>query len=427
MISNRMRSLAAAVLVAAPVSVSVPASAQDALVITGARIERIAGAPIGSGTVVVAGGKIRGVGPSVAAPNGARVIDAKGCVVTPGFIDADAGIGLTRENEEIAEVMPEARVSDGIDTRDRGFRRRLRAGFTAAFVGPGSRAVIGGHGVVLKTTGRDLARVLVRDGTGLRVAMGGEPSSGNRSAKGSPSPSIYQRRPTTRMGIVFLLREALYDYRAWKAGRPPRGANVARLAALDPAGSGAIPMRVHARTAVDLTAMLNVAAELDLPMRIVFDEATEAHAVVDMLARRKASVVLGPFYFYPRDRREMAEGANVALDNAACCHRAGIPLAFRTGGAMEPRDLRASIGLLVGYGLPASAALEALTLGAARMTGVADRLGSIEVGKDADLVIWEGDPLSPTTRVRAVIVDGQVEYHRPPASAAAAQRQEGNG
>lgn len=401
------RSMRCFALVAAAIAALPTAEVDAQVMVVKARTIHIGnGKVVEDGAILVKDGKIAVVGPSIPIPRNAVIHDAGDAVVTPGFIDADAATGLRRANEESEEVIPSFDAIEGLDTRHSGFKARLRNGITAAWVGPGGRSVIGGTGAVIKTTGGAPEEVLVRERSGMRAVTSREAAAGNRATSGSATTMMYHRRPATRMGIVFMLREALYAHKNGTAA--PRD-----TAAMKPVLAGETPLRVLARSAVDIRTALRVKREFgDVKLRVVLDDATEAHAVLDQIKANGAAVVLGPFYFYPRSGYEISEGYNHALDNAAVCHRAGIPMAFRTGGRAKPAEWRAEIGMLVRYGLPHAAAIRGLTLGAAEILGVQDRLGSIESGKDADLVVWDGDPLSPGTKALAVMVGGRVKFAR---------------
>ena len=376
------------------------------------RVHTLAGPVLENALVVVRQGKILAVGKDIPVPEGAVLFEDPTAVVTPGLLDADAALGLDGVdlNEQSKEVLPHLRIADALDTRDPRFRRSLEAGITAVYVSPGSRGVIGGLGVVVKTTGGALSRVLVKADAGLKAVMGGEPSLGNRATRGAPTTSMFARRPTTRMGVVWLFREALYRYkdRDKTGGQKTIDPYMAPdMAVVERVASGEIPLRIHARMATDILTALRLAVEFgDLDLDLIVDEATEAYKVAPALARNRARVVLGPLYFAPRSSMERREGHAVAYDNAAVLHRAGVPFALKTAGDADPSTLRTGAGLLVRYGLEHAAALRALTLDAAKIIGVDTRLGSLEVGKDADLVVFDGDPLSPTTKVKAVMVGG---------------------
>jgi imidazolonepropionase-like amidohydrolase len=308
--------------------------------------------------------------------------------------------------------VPAFRVADAVDTTDPRFRRYLKAGITSVFVGPGLRSVIGGCGAVVKTTGGLPESVEVSDAAGLRVELGPEASSGNRATRGMESSNLFVRRPTTRMGTVWLIRHAFIRFQnggsALVKEMPADELLVYRAVA-----KGKLPIRFHARRATDIHTALRLAAEFDamnMNWNVVIDEAVEGYKAADALAAARARVVLGPFYASPRTSGERREGYAARADNAATLHRAGVPIAFRSGDQDDPDAFRTDVGRLVAAGLPHAAAIRAFTLEAARTLGVADRIGSLEEGKHADLVVFSGDPLSPTTRVLGVMVNGRWEH-----------------
>lgn len=410
MFSKKLSSL----LVILATTGSLPLPAQDSqdspvIAIRAGQIHTLAGPVLEKGLVIIRHGKVVAVGKDIPVPEGALFFEDPGAQVTPGLLDADAAMGVDpgNLNEQAREVIPHFRIADALDTRSSRFTRSLKAGITAVYVSPGSRGVIGGLGVVVKTTAGPLSAVMVKADAGLKAVMGAEPSMGNTRSRGAPSTNMFVRRPNTRMGVVWLFREAFHAFRDHQTS-PESGRISAGHAVLSRVASGEIPLRMHARKASDILTAIRLAVEFDtMNLNLVVDEATEAYKVIPAMTRSGVKVVLGPFYFHPRSGMERQEGSDLALDNAARLHRAGIQFALRSAGDADPSSLRTGAGLLVRYGLDPSAALQALTLNAARILGVDHRLGSLEAGKDADLVVWDGDPLSPATRVKAVMVGGR--------------------
>jgi len=275
---------------------------------------------------------------------------------------------------------------------------------------------------VVKTTGGSIGETLIRADAGLRIVLGPEATAGNRPSKGAPTTSPMSRRPTTRMGVVWLIRHTLLRYLSRASGETDTLED-GEFEILQRVSRGEIPLRVHARRSTDIHSALRIAAEFNgMRLRLVLDEATEAYRAVDALARNAVPVVLGPLHAGPRTRYERREGYRASIRNAAVLARAGVPLAFRTAGDPDPSSLRTGVGLLIAAGLDRTKALEALTLQAARILGVADRVGSLEPGKDADLVVYDGDPFSPTTRILGVMVDGRLHYRNFPDEAMTGQK-----
>ena len=352
------------------------------------------------GVVVLEKGKVVSVSKEPPAGLRGRVLDLPAGWVTPGWVDAasTAGIAVARD-EYTREVTPALRPLRAFDPAAREVRRGLASGVTALFLGPGNANVVGGIASVVKTApGADGGARVVKADAALKIAFGYDPSSGNYPARGIPS-SIYARRPTTRMGVLAVLRDAwLLGRLAGEDAADPDRAVVARAAA------GALPVRAHARHAEDLRTVLRLREEMGI--RPVIEGVTEGWRVAESLARSGIGCVVGPLS-WPESGRG-PEGTDPALDNAGILHRAGVPLALTAGG--DPAGLRDQAALAVRYGLPRDSALRAVTLAAAEQSGAADRIGSLAPGRDADLVLFDGDPLEPSSRVRWVLVDGEVVF-----------------
>lgn len=377
-------------------SPAVPARPAEVLVIRNARIFPVCGPPIDHGTILIEGGRIRAVGGGIAIPPGARVVDATGLAVMPGIVDANARFGVRGSgNEESSEVTPEARVARLINARSPEFQRALQSGVTSACVTPGSANVVGGLCAVVKTVRRDGRTALLRDGVALRAALGADTYSGNSSFRffgfGEGLTSIYLRRPNSRMAAVWELRKALYEAK--------RYGSLARVLA------GELPLRLHAVIENDIRAALTIADEFGLS-RVVIDQGTEAYRLAGELARRKVPVVLGPF---ENPHGLPSESAEVCLNSAGLLAAKGVRVAFGSNGA-NPGELLSWVALAVRHGMNPETALRAITLEAAAVAGVDDRVGSLEPGKDADLLVLSGEPWQVTTRILKVVVDGQVVH-----------------
>jgi imidazolonepropionase-like amidohydrolase len=385
-----------------------------------------------NGVVVVAEGKIAAVGLGLPVPAGAAVLDFPDATIMPGVIDAGSTMGLSArdENEASDEVTPEFRVRDGWNPRHPHFRRALAAGVTSVFVAPGTDNVWCGLGAVVKAAGETEADRIVRDPAALKIALGSDPSRGNQAPRGSPPLTFFFRRPTTRMGVTWMLRKGFFDARRYAEGfvgdgeGAPPGGHDPKLDVILDALRGRLPLFAHAREEHDIRAALRIADEFGV--QVTVEEGCEAWKMADELARRKVAVTVGPAFFYPRRPRggggegggggfggggSEQDGAIPAL--AARLHDAGVRIAFRSGSGAAATDLLAWAGQAVHWGLPYEAAIEALTIGAAEILGVADRIGSLEAGKDADLVVFRGDPLAPTSPVIGVMVGGRTELPAP--------------
>ena len=343
--------------------------------------------------ILIVGGKIKRIGRDVEIPAGAKPIDASSKTVIPGLIDAGSTLGIEGSaNEDSREVTPDLRILDMIDPESRELARARQCGITTVFVAPGNRSVIGGLAAVIKTHGASRAAMTVRDEIALKAAMGGAPTSGNYPPRGSQA-TLYARRPTTRMGVVWEFKKAFIDARESSA---KEGGNAVLRLAME----GKLPVRVAASRATDIEMILRLADELNLT--IVLEEAQEAYKVADQLATKKVPVLLRPEF----SALDGSEGSEIRFDAFRRLSEKGVRVALLPAQADNPDSLLGAAALLVKHGTKREEALRAVTLGAAEILGVSDRVGSLEEGKDGDLVILSGDPLDATSRIETVIIGG---------------------
>jgi len=385
--------------------------------IKAARILPISGAPLENGVILVENGKITALGTEVPIPAGAQVIDAGPGVVLPGFIDAHSSLGVAGMTEESRETTAHLSILPAVNPQDPNFQRAREAGITTVGVVPGPRTTIGGLVAAVKTVGATVDEMLLRDRLALRVTLGAESTWGNIPIRSGRPTDFYWRRPTTRMGVVWEVRKAFFEARKyleegkfWKEevvgpGQAPRYREEA-LTILADALRGNLPVWFTAHREADIRTALRIADEFEL-QRYTLDECTEGYRVVEEIARRNVPVVVGPLYYYPTRWIDQNEGRKICLNNAGLLAEAGVKVALTTSDAAGIVHLPLHAAFAVRHGLPPEVALKAITLNAAEILGVADRVGSLEVGKDADLVILSGDPLAATTRVEQVWISGQ--------------------
>lgn len=408
---RRTRILFCAATVAALALVTVlSADAPGVLAIRHARILSMAGPEIADGTILVRGETIEAVGRDTAVPKDARIIDAGGGVVMPGFVDPHFSLAeLTEAREtgvdETSDPNTAAlQVLDGLNPFDKRLPRMLRAGITSALVTPGRANVIGGQVAVVRLAGQTVNEMTVLSPAGIKFSLG----EGPKAAFGEKG-----RLPSTRMGAAFIVRKALLEaseYRQkWStfkakgggtADPPSRDLALEALAALL---EGSLPAFIECYRADDIVTALRLVDEFKL--KAVLVGVTEGQKVAAEIAKRKVPVIVGPIGIGPK----RMETQDVEIGLAAALARAGVSLALQGEGAMgigAPEELPMVAALAVKGGLPRDAALKAVTIGAAEMLGVSKQIGSLEPGKSADLVILSGDPLHYRTQVRTVIVKG---------------------
>ncbi|MCL2781489.1 MAG: amidohydrolase family protein [Actinomycetia bacterium] len=396
--------------------------------VVGARVLPVCGPPLNDGVLVVADGRIESVGERV--PEGVPRVDAAGCWLVPGMIDAHAAVGIVEEGigwagDDAREYGADAglRASDAINPADLGLRDAIAGGVLAADVSPSVASPIGGQCVTIRcacpggdgpggagpgrpAVGVTISELVLRDPSGVRAALG-------ERVKRTDGEF-----PITRMGAASVIRAALtagrdrldrdrFDRDRLDGGGEPASSAPAteELAALGRVLRREIPLRAHAHRADDIATAMRIADEFGA--RLVIDRGTEAHLVADRLAERDVPVVLGPLVV---DRRGVEQRGRT-LRAAARLAAAGVRLAFTTGAGTIPVELLAHQACFaVREGLDPATAVAALTLEPARILGVDDRLGSLEPGKLADFCLWDGDPLDPRRRVLAAYIGGELTY-----------------
>jgi len=383
--------------------------------IVGGRVVPISSGPLADGTVLIADGKIVAVGPDVAVPDGVPVIDATGGWVLPGFIEAHGHLGVHEEGEgwagqdtnELTEpVTAQVRAIDAINPAELGFRDAISGGVLAVNVNPGSGNPIGGQTAALKCWGRTVDEMLLRAPAGMKSALGENPKRVYGEQKKTPS---------TRLGTAAVIRSALVDAanylqrldaeeRKPEADRKPVDRDL-KLEALGKVLRREIPWRQHCHRADDIATAIRIADEFGY--ELVIDHGTEAHLLADILAARNIPVIIGPLF----TTRSKVELRNRSLANPGKLAAAGVTIAITTDHPVVPVNFLAhQAALSVKHGLDPDVALRALTINPARIVGIDDRLGSLEPGKDADLVIWSGDPLDVLSRVEHALIDGTEIY-----------------
>lgn len=378
------------------------------------RVYPVSGKPLEDGKIVVQGGKITEVGVEVSVDSsspGVTHLVVDGSVV-PGFIDCGSSLGVFGSSaDEFRELSPEIRVLDAVDFDQSTFERAFLAGVTAVAVSPGARNVVGGVGTVLRTgppPSEHADRILKRDAF-LDVSLGIEASSGNRSLRFRRPSSYFFRLPNTRMGTVFLLRRAFMEAldhlspldatatREFRTMLVPEGKRILRAAL-----TGKLPLRVHADHHQEVATALRLMEEFGTRIHIV--GAAEALPVISRIADSGASVLIYPGTNFRESSVEHHPEYTARLPHLLA--KRGVPFGFFSKRGAEVGLLRSRVALSLRFGLREEEALEALTLGAAKLLGVDDRVGSIEPGKDADLVAFSGDPLDITARVLWVMSEG---------------------
>ncbi len=375
------------------------------IAITNGKIYTITDGIISNGTIFIEDGKITAVGENIAIPPQAEIIDAKGQIVTPGFIDVHTHLGIDEEihntvgddtNEMTNPNTAELRAIDGLNAYDIGFRDACQAGVTTVMVTMGSANVIGGVTCVIKTAGKNLQEMVVVPEAGLKMAFGENP----KRVYGSEHKS-----PATRMATMAIARQAFFDAKSYK-NKKEHDYNLKNehvLWALE----RKIPVRAHAHRADDIMTAIRLRDEFDLDM--VIEHGTDGHLIVDELLEAHIPVAVGPSF----SNRAKVEMEHVTFKTPGILAKADITVAIITDHPCTPiQYLPLCAGLAVKEGMSETDALKALTINAAKILKLEYRLGSISVGKDADLTIWHGHPFAVDGQPERVLINGVNVYHK---------------
>jgi imidazolonepropionase-like amidohydrolase len=398
-----------------------------ALAIVGGRVFPVSAPAIDGGTVLIRNGKIEAVGKGIAVPPDAKQIDATGQWVLPGMIDSRTHLGLwevdldpvTRdEDEDTDPVTPQMRVVDAFYDETENISITRQVGVTSALTTPGDENLINGQSALVDLSGEDLERVLIKFPVAMHFSLG-EPPKARYGAR--------TQLPSTRMGSAALIRSSLLQARdyltkwdtyeqkklACDTAKPSRGkgkkdekcpperpAVDLKQAALAAVLKGDMPAVFRAQRMDDILTAIRLAEEFKL--RLILSHAAEAYKLADLLASKRIPVIVGPITTQP----DHIETLGAIYENAARLNDAGVQIAIQTDRTNDSRTLPWEAGLAVAYGLPWDAALRAVTLSPAQIFGVADRVGSLEPGKRADLIITTGDPFQPLTQVNHLFIHG---------------------
>lgn len=380
------------------------------LFIKNAQINTITSGILENGQILVEEDKIVAIGTELKCPAGAKVVDAKGYPVYPGFIDPHTHLGMWEDgigvegadgNEETDPITPNLRAIDGINPMERSFEEAIEGGVTCVATGPGSANVIGGQYAAIKTHGKRVDNMIVKAPIGMKIAFGENPKS------------VYgkeDKMPQTRMAIAALLRETLKDaseylesiraYEDDEDGDKPE--YDMKMDALIPVLKGEIPLKAHAHRADDIFTAIRIAKEFDV--KLTLDHCTEGHLIVDELVEEGYHTIVGPSL----TDRSKVELRNQSFKTPGILSERGVHVSLTTDHPVIPlKYFHICAAMAVKEGMSVENALKAITINPAITLGIEDRVGSIEIGKDADLVIWSGDPLNIMNKPLGVFVEGK--------------------
>jgi imidazolonepropionase-like amidohydrolase len=390
---------------------------------TNATIWPATGGIIERGTLLVEDGKVVAVGADIDVGD-AEVVDCSGRIITPGFIDCHSHVGIFGEgtnndwdgNETSEAITPHVRVLDSIHPEDLSFADARRGGVTTMGITHGSANPIGGQVAVTKSAGRTADAMVIKEPAGVKMALGENPKRVGDANK---------RAPSTRMGSAYLARKAFVEAIEYRKDWEHHAALVAAEEAKPEAErkplrepkrdlgkeilvkvlDGEIPVRNHCHRMDDIRTAIRLSEEFGY--RLVLDHATESYRIPDEILSRDLPMAIGPV-MVARSKREVI---NRTPATPGIMVKAGGTVAIMTDAPVNPIDsLRDLVVIAIREGLPQDRALETITINPAKILGVDDRIGSLEPGKDADFLIFDGEPWDSRNRVRATYIDGELVY-----------------
>ena len=361
--------------------------------------------------ILVDAGKIIEMGKHLAVTGDATIIDASGKNIYPGFIDAHCHLGMEETaigfegndvNEMSDPITPQMRAIDALNPMDETLQNAYAGGVTTVCSGPGSANVIGGTFCVYKTYGTCIDEMIVKYPAAMKCAFGENPKR------------VYAQkdRIKTRMNTAALLRETLFKAKEYAAKKEAAGDDVSKLPAFDmkleamiPVIRKEIPLKAHAHRADDILTSIRIAKEFDLNMTL--DHCTEGHLIIKQVVDSGFDAIVGPALTH----KTKFELKNLTFATAGILSKAGMCVAINTDSPVVPQEyLLICAGLARKSGMDAFEALKAITINPAKILGVDDRIGSLRVGKDADLVMTEGDPLDTSGVIMMTMIDGKIVY-----------------
>ena len=402
-----------------------PVRADDVIALKVGTLLKGNGEVLKDAIIIIKNGKIEFAGVNYPVPKGTNILEFKESVATPGFIAANACLHISQEtkevstysredfyeyriekipalNEERSETTPEMNLLYSIDPRSEDFAQAWRSGVTCVYLAPGNLNVYNGTGTVLKTWGQSPQNMTVRNMVQIKVTLGEEPAVG---AEGSRfDPGLRTRRPQNRMGVDSIFRQALVDLQN-KSELPDSQLNPQELL-FRKVLRGEIPLRIRAKSYVDIKAALRYGEEFGF--KWILEEGVDAYKYLDDLKNKNVPVIYGPVY-RPKGRFDFnSENDFYRAQTPILLAKKGILFAFQNDAKSPISALRDEAIYAVKLGLDKESALKALTFHAAKILGVEDRIGTVEKGKDADLLIFSGDPFSPSSRLEKVLINNKI-------------------
>ena len=379
------------------------------LLIKNGMIYTMGKAGILQGDILIDNGKIKAVGKDLAV-DAKQVIDASGFNIYPGLIEAHCHLGLHESsiqfegndvNESTDPITPQLRAIDGINPMDETVRLACSHGVTSVCAGPGSANVIGGTFTTYKTNGTCIDKMIIKDNVAMKVAFGENPKR------------VYQNsKIKTRMQTAAYLRETLLKTKEYLAKKEAAGDDISKRPALDmkleamiPVIQKKMPLKIHAHRADDILTALRIVKEFDL--NCTLDHCTEGHLILDEVKASGFPALVGPSL----GNKSKFELKEKSFNTPGILNKAGVKIAIITDSPVIPQEyLSLCAAFAVKHGLDEMEALKAITINPAEILGIADRVGSLESGKDADLVFVKGNLLSYEAEVMKTMINGEIVY-----------------
>ncbi|UCC39680.1 MAG: amidohydrolase family protein [Candidatus Aminicenantes bacterium] len=380
------------------------ASASDSLILKAGTVLVGDGTALKNVVVVIKEEKIDFIGREYPIRKGTQILDYSKSIITPGFIAANATLKVVKHtNEEQFESTPEMNLLYSINPQAKDFEKAWRSGVTCVYLAPGNLNVINGTGTILKTVGKTPQQMLLRNQVHMKVTLGKEPALGNSPPRRDPI-FLRTRRPQNRMGIIFVFRSEFINL------QNKRDVSESLLSAqeilLRNVLEGEIPLRIRARSYIDIKSAFRMMQEFGYHW--ILEDGVDAYRYLDDLKRHKIPVIYGPVYKLKGGSHLNRENDLYLAVTPILLDREGILFAFQNNDWSPISSLRDEAMYAVELGMTKDSALKALTMNAAKILGVEHRVGSLEKGKDADILIFNGDPLEPCSRLEQVIINGKL-------------------
>ena len=358
--------------------------------------------------LLIKDGIIEKIAPNITATDKTEVIDADGLLVFPGFIDAHNHLGISEEkitgigdecNENTAPATPYLRAIDSIHPMDSAFHNALASGVTGVMAGPGSSNPVGGQFAFIKTSGRCIDDMLVLAPAAIKIAFGENPMT---------CFGMNGNAPSTRMGIAGIIREELFNAKQYLANTAPDATEKNfRLECYRELFEKKIPLKAHVHRTDDILTAIRIAKEFDLSLTL--DHCTEGHLIAEEIAKSGYPAIVGPS-MSARSKKEVCESD---FKTPGILKQAGVTVALTTDHPVcRLQYLPLCAALAAKEGLSEYDALRAITIDAARISRVEHRLGSLAVGKDADICLWDGNPLEIRSSVVKTLINGKVVWEK---------------